>query len=61
MPHITWENDPNRASKESARSIDDSILDLVGEKRFQIASKLVITEKNTEDRATEVENFLRTL
>lgn len=61
MPHIAWENDPNRASKESARSIGDSIFDLANGKRFQMVQKFVITEKNTEDRATEVENFLRTL
>jgi hypothetical protein len=59
MPHITWQNDPNRAGPESARTISDSIIDFANEKRFQMIPKFVISERSTEDRATEVENFLR--
>jgi predicted ATPase len=59
MPHIPWENDPNRASREDADRVYESV-EMFAKYRT-VSKSYTISQLTVEDRATEVINFLETL
>ena len=61
MSHVVWQGDPNRASFSSVNNIWENLERFVD--RFELVSmrKFYIRSPRTEDRAAEVDAFLRTL
>lgn len=56
MDHVVFEDDPHRAKKEDAEEVYNFIGALSA---MTDMPKLVITQESIEDRATEVEDFLK--
>ena len=61
MDHVVWEADPNRAARSSVDLIMADI-DRFIEQKMPITSRVMrLSQKTVNDRATEADNFLRTL
>lgn len=61
MEHVVFEHDPHRAKQENAQTVYEEIERFIDAKMPIEYKRLVITCKTIEDRATQVENFLKTL
>lgn len=58
---ITWEEDPNRAKRETVDQIYEGVERFTQAPRFLTQKKLTITKKSVLERADQVEEFLRAL
>ena len=61
MPHVVWEEDANRAKLEDAQTIYEDV-EAFMKKRMPLTSRYItISTKTVEERADQVEHFLRGL
>lgn len=58
---IKWEEDPNRAARDDVDRVYEDVSRFLERKVPINHKKLLITTKSVPDRATQVENFLRSL
>lgn len=61
MSHIEWQNDPNRAAKQDTVSVYEDIERFIDRKAHITHKRFRITAASVEQRADQVETFLRTL
>ena len=61
MSNVVWENDPNRAKRNSAETIYESIERFTQRPEFLTQKKLTITAKSVQDRISHCHNFLETI
>lgn len=61
MSHVTFEHDPHRAKKEDVEAVFENLERFMDKAAFINFPKLVISAKSIEERADQVEAFLRSL
>lgn len=61
MDHVVWENDPNRAAQKDVAAIFEDIERFMERKVALTQKRLMITGKSVEERADQVQDFLRGL
>lgn len=61
MSHVVWQEDPNRAAREDTEAVFEDIERFMMRKAHIAHRRLTITGKTVEERADQVETFLRTL
>lgn len=61
MDHVVWQDDPNRAKRADVDRIYEHIERFMTQSSLFQKKVLVITAKSVEDRADQVEEFLKTL
>lgn len=61
MSHVAWSQDPNRASRSSVNTIWDNLERFTQRFDFINALPFYVRAASVEDRANEVETYLRTL
>jgi predicted ATPase len=60
MNHVVWEEDPNRAAQADTESVMEDIERFM-ERKANMQKRFMITGKTVNERADQVETFLRTL